>query len=277
MTIAPQDFFPQIADWIANLENVFPGKQVKPLFAQWEVGHILALIVLGGTSILLNLRLMGAGVTDEPASELHRNLKGWTWVGVLGIVITGLLIGSANAERLYTSEAFTAKMIGLLAGTILTLGFTLPAARRDGAPGAASRVAAVVGFAIFLLAIGMFLQAKLSNPGLWHVISAGALIVLFVSRGLTRIVYLGVMLLMIAAQQVLTHLVYKSDDFVHLDPVNKGFAWGFVAVILAAGAVSAISSGKGEQQGGFFVKLMAFASILVWVMTAAAGRWLAFA
>jgi hypothetical protein len=277
VTIAPQDFFPQVADWVHNLENVFPGKQVKPWFAQWEVGHILSLVVLGGTSILLNLRLMGVGVTDEPASELHRNLRGWTWVGVIGIVATGLLIGSANAERLYTSEAFSAKMVGLLAGVILTLGFTLPATRRDGAVGPVHRVAAVVGFAIFLAAIGLFLQAKLSNPGLWHVISAAALIVLFTSRGLIRIVYLGVMVLMIAAQQVLTHLVYKADDFAHLDPVNKGFAWAFVAVILAAGAVSAISSGKDQPQGGLFVKAMAFVAILVWVMTAAAGRWLAFA
>jgi hypothetical protein len=277
VTIAPQDFFPQLADWVANLENVFPGKQVKPWFAQWEVGHILSLIVLGGASILLNLRLIGVGVTDEPASELHRNLRSWTWVGIIGIVLTGLLIGSANGERLYTSEAFTAKMVGLLAGIILTVGFTLPATKRDGAPGPLSRVAAVVGFAIFLLSAGLFLQAKLSNPGLWHVISAAALIVLFMARGVTRIAYLAVMLLLIAIQQVLTHVVYKADDFEHLDPVNKGFAWGFMAVILAAGAISAISTGKGQQQGGFFVKTMAFAAILAWVLTAAAGRWLAFA
>lgn len=277
MTIAPQDFFPQAADWVHNLENVFPGKQVKPWFAQWEVGHILSLIVLGGASILLNLRLMGVGVTDEPPSELHRNLRGWTWVGVIGIVLSGLLIGSANAERLYTSEAFSAKMVGLLAGIILTFGVTLPATKNDGALGPVGRISGVVGVAIFLAAIGLFLQAKLSNPGLWHVISAGALIVLFAARGLTRIVYLGVTLLMITAQQVLTHVVYKGDDYPHLDVVNKGFAWAFVAVILAAGAVSAIGAGRGQQQGGLLVKALAFAAILVWVMTAAAGRWLAFA
>ena len=277
MTIAPQDFFPQAAEWVASLENVFPGKQVKPLFAQWEVGHLLSLIVLGGSSILLNLRLIGAGVTDEPASELHRNLKAWMWVGMIGIVLTGLLIGSANAERLFTSEAFTAKMVGLLAGLVLTIGFTLPATKSDGRVGSVPRIASVVGLAIFLASIALFLQAKLANPGLWHVISAGALIVLFAARGVTRIVYLAVMALMIAAQQVMTHIVYKADDYAHLDPVNKAFAWGFVAVILAAGAVVAVRGGRGQQEGGVFVKAMAFASILVWVMTAAAGRWLAFA
>ena len=135
MNLAPQDIFPQIADWIANLDDIFPGKQVKPWFAQWEVGHILSLIVLGGSSILLNLRLIGVGLTDEPPSELHRNMRGWMIAGVIGIVATGLLIGSANAERLYTSAAFSAKMVGLLAGIILTFAITLPATKNDGAQG----------------------------------------------------------------------------------------------------------------------------------------------
>jgi len=86
VTIAPQDFFPHLADWVANLDDIFPGKQIKPWFAQWEVGHILSLIVLGGTSILLNLRLIGVGLIDEPPSEMHRNLKVWAWVGMIGIV-----------------------------------------------------------------------------------------------------------------------------------------------------------------------------------------------
>jgi hypothetical protein len=276
VTIAPQDYLPQLADWVANLDDVFPGKQIKPWFAQWEVGHILALAVLGGTSILLNLRLIGVGLTDEPASELHRNLKGWAWAGMIGIVVTGLLIGSSNAERLYTSDVFTAKMVGLLAGLILTIGVTLPAAKRDGELGAAGRVAGVIGLGVFLAAIGLFVASKLANPGLWHVILAGGLIVLFAVRGLARIVYLGVMILMIAAQQVMTHVVYKADDFANLDPVNKAFAWGFTAVILLAAVIQAVSSGR-SQSAGPFVKLLALAAILVWVTTAAAGRWLAFA
>ena len=108
-------------------------------------------------------------------------------------------------------------------------------------------------------------------------ITAGALIVLFAARGRTRIAYVGGMMALVAIHQVLTHIVYKADDYAHLDPVNKAFAWGFVAVILAVGAVSAIRAGKGEQEGSFVVKALAFAAILVWVMTAAAGRWLAFA
>lgn len=276
MTMAPQDFFPQLAGWVANLDDVFPGKQVKPFFAQWEVGHILSLIVLGGSSILLNLRLMGAGLTEEPTAEIHRNLRGWMWAGVIGMLVTGLMIGSANAERLYTSGAFSAKMVGLVAGLILTFGFTLPTAKAYGRMGTGERVAAVVGLAVFALAIWVFLAAKLSNPGLWHVITAGALVALYVTRKRVRIVYASGLALIIAAQQFITHVIYKFDDYASLDPANKAFAWGFVAWILGAVLVQAVVSGRDDQRGAF-VKIAALAALLVWVMTAAAGRWLAFA
>lgn len=276
MTMAPQDFLPHLTDWIANLDDVFPGKLVKPWFAQFEVGHILSLVILGGSSILLNLRLIGVGLTDESPREMHRNLSGWVHVGVVGIVLTGLSIGSSNAERLYTSEAFTAKMIGLLAGVILTYGVTLPASRNDGALSATSRVAAVVGLGVFAVAIWVFLSAKLANPGLWHVIFAAGLVVAYAMRGVTRIVYLSGAAILIVAQQVMTHVVFKADDYANLDPTNKAFAWGFAVWILGAAILHAVSSGRGANSGPY-LKAMATAAILVWVMTAAAGRWLAFA
>lgn len=276
MSLAAQDLIPQLAGWVGNLDDVFPGKQVKPYFAQWEVGHILSLIVLGGSSILLNLRLMGVGLTDEPTAEVHRNLRGWVWIGVLGMLVTGLMIGSANAERLYTSEAFTAKMIGLVAGIILTFGVTLPTAKADGVMNGGSRIASVAGLVVFALALWVFLSAKLSNPGLWHVITAGALVALYATRKTLRIVYGALLAALIIAQQYVTHIVYKFDDYASLDPANKAFAWAFVALVLGAFTVQAVTSGRAEK-GGPFVRLMALAALLVWVMTAAAGRWLAFA
>ena len=244
MSLAAQDLLPQLAGWVANLDDMFPGKQVKPYFAQWEVGHLLSLIVLGGSSILLNLRLMGVGLTDEPPSELHRNLRGWMWIGVLGMLATGLMIGSANAERLYTSEAFTAKMIGLVAGVILTFGVTLPAAKANGVMSASARIASVAGLAVFGLALWVFLAAKLSNPGLWHVITAAALVALYATRGVTRIVFAALLAGLVLAQQYVTHVVYKFDDYASLDPANKAFAWAFVALILVAATVQAARSGR---------------------------------
>ena len=127
MTMAPQDYFPQIAEWVNQLDETFPGAWIKPYFAQWEVVHLLSLALLGGASLLLNLRLIGVGLTDESPSDVRRSVLPWLNLGVIGILVTGVLIGTSNPERLYTSEAFTAKMLGLAAALILTYGVSLPA------------------------------------------------------------------------------------------------------------------------------------------------------
>jgi len=277
MTMAPQDFFPQVAGWVGQLDETFPGVWIKPYFAWWEVLHILSLALLGGASILLNLRLIGSGLTDESPSEVRRGVLPWLNLGIFGVVLTGILIGTSNPERLYTSEAFTAKMLGLAAGLILTYGVALPAAKRDGRLGAGSGIAAAVGLAVFGLCLGVFAVAKLVNPGLWHVIIAAALIVLFVTRGLTRIVYLAGLLALIATQLALHQVIWKPDDYAHLDPANKVLILVYLAWILAAAALQIVSSGRTQNGGGPAVKALAYAAILVWVATAAAGRWIAFA
>src|SRR5260370_931662 len=84
---------------------------------------------------LMNLRLLGVALTAEPPSEIYRNLRFWQNAGVIGIVFTGVAIGSANAERLYDSAAFIVKMLALLAGIILTYGASRPVSAADGAVG----------------------------------------------------------------------------------------------------------------------------------------------
>jgi len=276
MSLAPQDFLPAIGPWVTGLDEVWPGAAVKPYFAHWEVGHLLSMILLGGASILLNLRLIGFGLSEQSPSEVRRDVLPWLNVGVFGILATGLLIGASNPDRLYTSEAFTAKMLGLAAALILTYGVSLPLARADGRESALPRLLGLLGIVVWAASIWVFAASKLVNPGLWHVLTAAALVVLFVTRGLTRIVYAAGLAALVAIQFVTTHVVIKPDDFTRLDPANKVFFAVFAAWILGAAAVQLVSAGRG-QNGGPFTKAMAYAAILVWVTTAAAGRWIAFA
>jgi hypothetical protein len=271
-----EQFFPHARPWVESLANTFPGKYVKPQFAWWEVGHVLSLIMLGGTTILMNLRLLGVGLTQEPPSEIYRNLRFWQNVGVIGIVVTGILIGSANAERLYDSAAFIVKMLALLAGIILTYGVSRPVAAADGAVGLPPKIWFAMGGAVFLLGLWIFATSELINPGVFHVITAAALLVLFVTQGRVRLAYLGGLVALIVAQFVGTHIVVKADDYAHLTPVNKAFAGIFGAWIVGAALFQLFRAGRGEE-GGPLTKLIGYATILVWVMGAAAGRWIAFA
>lgn len=274
MTMAPQDFLPQIADWVSTLDDVWPGAAVKPYFAHWEVLHIVSLILLGGASILLNLRIIGYGLNDDPPALVERNVRAWLNVGVIGILFTGLLIGASNPDRLYTSEAFTAKMLALAAGLVLTYGVSMPVARADGRMGRAASVAAIVGLAFWALSLFVFSTAKLVNPGIWHVLTAAALIVLFVSRGVVRGVYLAGLGVLAVVMFVMTRMVINPEDYDRLDPANKAFALAFAVWILGSAAVQILTDDRGA---GRAPKALAYCAILVWVTAAAAGRWIAFA
>ena len=269
-------FFPALRPWVVNLVNVWPAYIIKPQFASWEVLHILSLILLGGTAILMNLRLVGAGLTEEPPSEIYRNLRRWQDVGVVGIVVSGVLIGMANAERLYDSTAFVVKMIALAAGVILTYGASRPVARADGAVPPAARLWFAVGALLWLVGLWVFVTGALINVGLFHLLTAAALVVLVAARGRLRWIYLAGLLGLIAVQQVITHAMIQPDDLNRLDPVNKAFFVLFSLWIAGAAAAQLFATG-GERQDGALRRLIGYATILVWVTGAAAGRWIAFA
>lgn len=268
--------FPALRPWVVNLVNVWPAYIVKPQFAVWEVTHILSLILLGGAAILMNLRLIGAGLTDEPPSEIYRNLRRWQDAGVIGIVVSGILIGMANAERLYDSTAFVVKMIALVSGIILTYGASRPTARADGAVSGSAKLWFFLGAALWIVGLVIFATGALVNVGLFHVLSAAALIVLIAARGRLRWIYLGGLILLIAVQQFITHGMIQADDIAKLDPVNKAFAWIFAVWIFGSAAVQLVFASR-DRHEGVLAKLIGYVTILVWVTGAAAGRWIAFA
>lgn len=276
MKLTFEVFFPALRPWVENLVNVWPAPFVKPQFASFEVLHILSLILLGGTAILMNLRLVGAGVTDEPPSEVYRNLRRWQDLGVVGIVVTGVLIGMANAERLYDSTAFVVKMIALVAGIVLTYGASRPVAREDGAVSNGAKLWLLVGGALFLLGVWVFLTGTLINVGLFHVLTAAALIVLIALTGRLRWIYLAGLGVLIAIHQVLTHVGVQPDDLAKLDPINKTFFVLYSVWIFGAAVIQLFGKARGSEAGALG-KLIAYATILVWVVGAAAGRWIAFA
>lgn len=272
-----EHFFPQAKAWVDTLGDIPPGSWVKgPKFgyASWEVGHIISLIMVGGTTIMMNLRLLGAGVTQEKPAEIYRNLRVLQNIGVIGIIVTGLLIGSANAVKLYDSSAFTVKMIALLSGIILTYGVSRPVAAANGAVALMPKIWFAIGGAIFLADLWMFATTDLIDVGVYHVITAAALILIPVTRGRARRAYIAGMVALIVAQFVHTHFVIKADDYDHLNPVNKAYTVAY-SVWIVGTALTTLFRGRGEE-GGPLTKLVAYSTMLVWVLGAAAGRWIAF-
>jgi len=96
------------------------------LFPAIESVHLLALAVIGGLVLVVNLSLLGHGLGRRPAARLWCDT--WPWlVGSLAVMIgSGILLFTSEAVKLYYHGAFWLKMSALL----LSLVFTATVQRR---------------------------------------------------------------------------------------------------------------------------------------------------
>ncbi len=134
-----------------SLEATPIGAGIKDsvwLFPAIETVHLLALSLLGGSILLLDLRLLGLGLTGQPASAIERSTRPWLIGAILTMITTGVLLGFSEALKLYDKQAFWVKMIALAAALIFTFLVRNPVARRD--PGMVGKVVAVVSLGLWL-------------------------------------------------------------------------------------------------------------------------------
>ena len=88
------------------------------LFPAIEAVHIVALAILCGAILILNLRLFGITLPGKSVHELAEELAPWVLVSLLIIVTSGVLLFSSESMKAYASVPFQVKMILLFAAVI---------------------------------------------------------------------------------------------------------------------------------------------------------------
>jgi len=88
-----------------------------------QVFHILAISAAFGATLMLSLRVLGkAGTHQTLVASADRYIR-WTWWGLLVIVLSGVLMITAEPIRNMVNAVFWIKMILLLVVVALSLGF----------------------------------------------------------------------------------------------------------------------------------------------------------
>ncbi len=91
------------------------------LFPAIEACHLLAFALMGGAIFIVDLRLMGGGLTGTSAVVVEREARPWFMGGLLVMLTTGGLLAISEAGKLYDRQAFLVKMIALACALTLTL------------------------------------------------------------------------------------------------------------------------------------------------------------
>ncbi|MFN0102082.1 MAG: DUF6644 family protein [Bryobacteraceae bacterium] len=84
------------------------------LFPVIQCGHLLALAMLGGAVLVVDLRLLGLGLRSQPAAVLARAVHPWLVGSLAAMIATGIPMFLSEALKCYYSPPFWYKM-GLLA------------------------------------------------------------------------------------------------------------------------------------------------------------------
>lgn len=99
-----------------QLEATTVGRVVREslwMFPVIECVHLLALALLGGAVLLVDLRLLGFGLVNQPVDLLARKADPWLLAAWMVIIATGIPMFLSEATKCYYSPPFFYK-IGLL-------------------------------------------------------------------------------------------------------------------------------------------------------------------
>jgi len=82
--------------------------------------HLVAMCTFMGALLLVDLRLLGAGLTNQPVRQVARNAQPWLIGGLIMLTLTGIPAVMTVALEEYANPVFWFKMYVLLAAVIFT-------------------------------------------------------------------------------------------------------------------------------------------------------------
>lgn len=132
-----------MGNWVRDSRWIFPAI---------EAVHIVALALLFGAILMLNLRLLGLTLKSKPVAQLARELAPWIFVSLVIILSSGVLLFASEAMKAYASVPFQVKMLFLFAAMIFhyTLYWKLTRSSDSVIGPVWGKLAAIVSIALWL-------------------------------------------------------------------------------------------------------------------------------
>ena len=145
-----------LLDVFESLEQSGIGLLIREslwLFPALEAVHLLGLSVLGGSLLMVDLRLFGAGIRSRTPEQLVRMVRPWLVGSLLILMGTGVPLFLSEAVKCYYSYSFWVKMSALGIGLLYTFLIKHPVIR-SGASAGVQAVIGVLSLAIWLTVAG---------------------------------------------------------------------------------------------------------------------------
>jgi hypothetical protein len=135
------------------LESLWLGKAVVGslwLFPVIESVHLLALSVLGGSILLVDLRMLGFGLKHYSVSALAKDARPFLIGAIVMMIATGVPLFLAEAIKCYYSQAFWVKMTTLAIAILYTFTIRQRVVRSESVHNTARQLAGALSMALWI-------------------------------------------------------------------------------------------------------------------------------
>lgn len=160
----PEKWLLLFCQWALNSSFGHGVRDSVWLFPAIEICHLLGLAVLGGTVLVLNLRLMNLRFSNEPVAELARDVEPLMIGSVIVMLVSGFFLFSSEAVKMYDNVAFHYKMLFLLLAIVFT--FTI---YRRVVMSPEGRVSPFWRFSVALLSLALWAGVGLAGRAIGYV------------------------------------------------------------------------------------------------------------
>jgi hypothetical protein len=110
------DWWKPYFEWCGNTWLGTTVRDTVWAFPLIETFHLLALAVLLGTVLIVNLRVLGLGKRYLPAAQMARQLEPWMLASLLSLIVTGVPMAFSEPMKCFESYSFPIKMLLILVG-----------------------------------------------------------------------------------------------------------------------------------------------------------------
>jgi hypothetical protein len=111
--------------------------------------HLLSMVTFAGGLLIVDLRLLGLGIRNQPLADVARDARPWLVGGLIGLTLTGIPQLAERATDQYETSIFWMKMYLLAFGVIWTFFVRNRVVRAHDPRGAWPKVVAIVSMTVW--------------------------------------------------------------------------------------------------------------------------------
>lgn len=136
--------------WLEYTPLLIEMRSSPWLFPVIATIHLFGLAIIGGAVLVVDLRLLGLGLSRQPVSQLARDTEPLLLGGLVVNLVTGLPLFLCFATKYYYLAPFWAKLVSLILVVIFTFTVRRSVVMNEASTAATSKLVAMISLSLWV-------------------------------------------------------------------------------------------------------------------------------